>query len=35
MLKQYDLAWKHINLAKRLGAQVSDDQIEAIKSRLQ
>ncbi len=34
MLRQYDLAWKHINRAKELGANVSDDQIEAIKSRL-
>lgn len=34
MLKQYDQAWKHINLAKELGAKVSDDQIEAIRSRL-
>lgn len=34
MLKQYDLAWKHINLAKELGAKVSEDQIEAIRSRL-
>ncbi len=34
MLKRYDLAWKHINLAKELGATISDDQMEAIRSRL-
>jgi tetratricopeptide (TPR) repeat protein len=34
MLRQYDLAWKHMNLAKELGANVSDDQIEAIRVRL-
>jgi len=33
-LAQYDLAWKHINIAKKLGVQVADEQIEAIKSRL-
>jgi len=35
MLDQFDLAWKHINLAKKLGAKVSDDQLRAIESRLQ
>ncbi|MBN1360538.1 MAG: tetratricopeptide repeat protein [Sedimentisphaerales bacterium] len=34
MLQRYDLAWRHINLAKQLGAKVPDDQIEAIRSRL-
>ena len=30
MLKQYDRAWKHIQLAKKLGADVSDEQMRAI-----
>jgi tetratricopeptide (TPR) repeat protein len=34
MLKQYDLAWKHINLAKRLGAEVSEEQMRALESRV-
>ena len=34
MLEQFDLAWKHINLAKELGAKVSDDQLRVIESRL-
>ena len=34
MLDQFDLAWKHINLAQKLGANVSDEQLRAIKSRL-
>ena len=34
MLEQYSLAWKHINLAKKLGAKVSDDQLRAIESRV-
>lgn len=33
-LGKYDLAWKHIKLAQQLGAEVSDDQLNAIKSRL-
>jgi tetratricopeptide (TPR) repeat protein len=34
MLEQYDLAWKHINLAKKLGADVSDEQLQAIGARV-
>lgn len=34
MLDQFDQAWKHINLAKRLGAKVSVEQMRAIESRL-
>jgi len=34
MLEQFDLAWKHINLAKKLGAKVSDDQLQVIESRV-
>lgn len=34
MLRQYDLAWKHINLAKKLGAEVSEEQMRAIESRV-
>jgi tetratricopeptide (TPR) repeat protein len=33
MLKQYDRAWKHIQLAKKLGADVSDEQMRAIASK--
>ena len=33
-LEQFQLAWRHINLAKKLGAKVSDDQLRAIESRL-
>lgn len=34
MLEQYDQAWEHIKLAKALGAEVSDEQMRAIESRL-
>jgi tetratricopeptide (TPR) repeat protein len=34
MLKKYDLAWKHISTAKELGVAVTDDQLNAIKSKL-
>lgn len=33
-LKQFDLAWKHINIAKKLGVKVEQKQLDAIKSRL-
>ncbi|MCX5638389.1 MAG: tetratricopeptide repeat protein [Planctomycetota bacterium] len=33
-LKNYDLAWKHIKIAQQLGAEVSQDQLNAIKSKL-
>jgi len=35
MLKKYDLAWKHINIAGDLGVQVSKELFEAIKNKLQ
>jgi len=34
VLEQYDLAWKHINLAKKLGTKVSEDHVKAIQNRL-
>jgi len=33
-LKKYDLAWKHIKIAQELGEEVSQDQLDAIKSKL-
>ncbi|MHC4558781.1 MAG: tetratricopeptide repeat protein [Planctomycetota bacterium] len=33
-LKKYDLAWKHIKIAQELGVEVTEDQLNAIKSRL-
>ncbi len=33
-LKKYDFAWKHIQIAQELGAEVSKDQLDAIKRRL-
>jgi tetratricopeptide (TPR) repeat protein len=33
-VKKYDLAWTHINIARNLGVEVTDDQLKAIKSRL-
>lgn len=33
-LKEFDLAWKHIKIAKDLGAEVTAEQLEAIKSRM-
>lgn len=33
-LQKYDLAWKHINIARNLGVKITDDQIQAIKNRL-
>ena len=32
--KKYDLAWTHIKIAQKLGVEVTEDQIKAIKSRL-
>jgi len=32
--KKYDLAWTHINIAQKLGVEVTEDQLKAIKSRL-
>ena len=34
-LKKYDLAAKHLNIAEKLGVQVSKDLLEAIKNKLQ
>lgn len=33
-LKKYDLAWKHIRIAEKLGVEVSKDQLNAIKRKL-
>jgi len=33
-LKQYDLAWKHILIAEKLGSEVSKDLLNAIKKKL-
>jgi tetratricopeptide (TPR) repeat protein len=33
-LKKYDLAWKHIKIAEKLGVEVSKDQLDAIKRNL-
>ena len=33
-LKKYDLAWKHIQIAEKLGVEISKDQLNAIKSKL-
>ncbi len=33
-LKKYDLAWKHIRIAEKLGVEVSKDQRNAIKRKL-
>jgi tetratricopeptide (TPR) repeat protein len=33
-LGKYDLAWKHLNIARALGVQITEDQIQAVKSRL-
>lgn len=33
-LKKYTLAWKHIKIAQQLGANVTEDQLKAIESRL-
>ncbi|MGB2876982.1 MAG: tetratricopeptide repeat protein, partial [Dehalococcoidales bacterium] len=33
-LKKYDLAWKHIQIAEKLGVEVSKDQRNAIKRKL-
>ena len=33
-LKKYQLAWKHIKIAQQLGADVTEDQLKAIESRL-
>ncbi len=32
-LKKYDLAWKHIQIAQKLGVEVSKDQLDAIKRK--
>lgn len=34
MLAKYDLAWSHVNTAKRLGVKVPDDLFQAIQSRI-
>ena len=34
MLKKYDTAWKHINIAVKLGVEVPKEQIEAIRNNL-
>ncbi len=33
-LKKYNLAWKHVKIAQELGVEVTEDQLNAIKSRL-
>jgi tetratricopeptide (TPR) repeat protein len=33
-LKKYDLAWKHIQIAQKLGVKVSKDQLNAIKRKV-
>lgn len=33
-LRKYALAWKHINIARQLGVAVTDEQVEAIRSKL-
>jgi len=33
-LKNYDLAWEHIQIAEKLGVKVSEDQLKAVKRRL-
>jgi len=33
-LGNYELAWNHANLAKRLGVKVQEDLLKAIQSRL-
>jgi tetratricopeptide (TPR) repeat protein len=33
-LKKYGLAWKHIQIAEKLGVEVSKDQLKAIKRKL-
>jgi len=33
-LQKYELAWKHINLAQKLGVQVPDEEIEAIRNQI-
>ena len=33
-LKNYDLAWKHIKIAEKLGVEISKDQLNAIKRKL-
>jgi tetratricopeptide (TPR) repeat protein len=33
-LHQYALAWKHINIARKLGVEVTEEQVKAIRSRL-
>jgi len=33
-LKKYDLAWKHIKIAEKLGVEISKDQLKAIKIKL-
>lgn len=33
-LENFDLAWKHIKIAEKLGAEVSEEQLKAIKIRM-
>ncbi len=33
-LKKYNLAWKHIQIAEKLGVEISKDQLNAIKRKL-
>jgi tetratricopeptide (TPR) repeat protein len=32
--KKYELAWNHIKIAQKLGVEVTDDQLRAIRSKL-
>jgi tetratricopeptide (TPR) repeat protein len=34
MLEQYDLAWSHVNTARRLGTSVPDEQIRAMQNKV-
>ncbi len=34
MLAMYDLAWRHVNMARKLGVNVPEDLVKAIQSRL-
>ncbi|MHC4509367.1 MAG: tetratricopeptide repeat protein [Planctomycetota bacterium] len=33
-LRQYKLAWRHIRIARKLGAEVTEDQLKAIESKV-
>jgi len=33
--KKYELAWEHIKIAQELGVKVTEEQLNAIKNKLQ